>query len=119
MNNREYKFRAWDKVIKTMNYNPSVGCAGSEDYEINDAFIENNSQKLVWMQFTGLKDKNGKKIYEGDILKWTHPSFQEMKKEYKILEMSDIRKSLMLEPDCLNGWIEVIGNIYESPELLK
>jgi uncharacterized phage protein (TIGR01671 family) len=117
---RQIKFRAWDKKIKKMYEDiPLISLSShvkEKDETLNKSLksFQTDSVGFTLMQFTGLLDKNGKEIYEGDVLKWTHPNFTENKVEYKILEMSDIRKSLMIEPDCLNGWIEIIGNIYEN-----
>ena len=116
MNNREIKFRAWDGIKMLDNPKFEFFNHGKNGRAV---MMANEDENVTIMQFTGLKDKNGKEIYEGDILKWTHPDFKELKKEYKILEMKDIRKSLLIEPDCNKGWIKVIGNIYENPELLK
>lgn len=142
--NREIKFRAWYPELKDSETGATLPAFMSYDlvyaqYEavrtetqqqpmtigydhIRTGRIDLNKllrESKYLMQYTGLKDRNGKEIYEGDVLKWTHPDFKELKKEYKILEMSDIRKSLMIEPDCRNGWIEILGNIYENPELLS
>lgn len=129
---REIKFRAWDTVEKKMklptllrlsrdlpytddNNNGKVfqmQCNGQENVEYFNGRIE-------LMQYTGLKDKNGKEIYEGDII------------EYKSIyewEKQPIKKAEVVFEDgmfCPPGVImdlsrsEIIGNIYENPELLE
>ncbi len=115
---REYKFRAWDKKINKMFY--SDDCFFSF---INGNFIErdgeNGSDKdsQIVMQCTGLKDKNGKEIYEGDI------AYKNM-----CLDVSYHKGSYCVwytnnwfalnEIFCLKE-IEIMGNIYENPELLE
>jgi hypothetical protein len=92
---REIKFRAWDKETKTMQYNVS--------------FLYNNAEI---MQFTGILDKNGKEIYEGDIVKRGTTISDIIWEDYGF----KLRKGNSI---CdVNKPIEIIGNIYESPELL-
>jgi len=112
---REIKFRAWipmrvdedDKEVFGMCHD----LAFEEYAPINDLLA---GVKHL-MQYTGLKDKNGKEIYEGDIVKavWEKEGFSvEIPYIYQIFYGS-------------NGWadeesrIEVIGNIHENPELVK
>ena len=82
---------------------------GEESFTISPKFT---SYEL--MQYTGLKDKNGKEIYEGDIVKCLRPNnFKD--KEIIIVKIPTLGKY----SDFMNIIeIEVIGNIYEHPELL-
>ena len=102
---REIKFRAWDKIQKKM---------------IPEWFsIHKNHEPLEFMQFTGLKDKNGKEIYEGDVVKG----------DYRVIWKQKFASFGLVHPSWLfvhyfgeaadPEECEVIGNIYESPELLK
>lgn len=116
---REIKFRAWDKESKKMATWEELQVA--LDSNISWSEISN---LMILMQFTGLKDKNGKEIYEGDI-------FQEgyYDKVKPILYIVEWR-----EKDASFGWkqivpvltenfkikdTKIIGNIYENQELLK
>lgn len=106
---RDVKFRAWDKEGKRMI--PS--CSSM----LNNGFFN-------LMQYTGLKDKNGKEIYEGDIICQFKGSEYET---HYIVRWRDDHAGFWLyfknEPHLdLNHYrekLEVIGNIYENPELTK
>ena len=121
MNQREIKFRAWDIANKEMY---QVGTLVFEKATGNLA--ETNPPDLI-MQYTGLKDKNGKEIYEGDILNslyrndgckgvyevvWHETSFRI--RRHGIHQQTEVSITMSDLESC-----EVIGNIYSNPELLK
>ncbi len=132
---REIKFRAWDKKTKSMIsevYEIGFGDRHSpETWLVGD---DRQTDSFELMQFTGLKDRNGKEIYEGDIVrlieavKIVHePEFEQINFIGKIEwdnEGADYNIIGNNEDDFRglgNGRqeIEVIGNIYEHKHLLK
>ncbi|EAF8382835.1 hypothetical protein A0E69_06220 [Listeria monocytogenes] len=129
---REIEFRAWDKEVKEMDYNPSV-IEIWQNKPINEQFRLESEEKLVWMQYTGLKDKNGKKIFEGDIVAFSEDDFHVFNSQVEyFLEDGypafDIKvpstyyfDSNVFSEVSMSGLyeIEVIGNIHENPELLE
>ena len=82
-----------------------------------------NGEDVILMQSTGLKDKNGKEIFEGDILYgYAGEDFWEIV-EFDTEEGKWIRKDIWYNSKlCLsenNEFMEIVGNIYENPELLE
>jgi hypothetical protein len=111
---RTIKFRAWDKESKKMFF--MNGITGSFF-----AFDGEDSLKLhpevPIMQFTGLKDKNGKEIYEGDIVARESIADLPYKVEWFGTGWFYSDGDMLDEHDSPE--IEVIGNIYENPEELS
>ena len=115
---REIKFRAWNKEKKFMhipNIDTFISLSGSQVQSANCSI--NNRKDIILMQFTGLKDKNGKEIYEGDIVQ-----------DEDLLCKVEFRNGCFVPIDyktnrCFDDWddcdFEIIGNIYENPELLE
>ena len=107
---RDIKFRAWEAANGQMNYDPRFiaweSAAGMPLYAINRA---NQEPDVVLMEYTGLKDKNGKDIYEGDILKGGNGG---------LVQCEDALRVFYSSAEAARQ-LEVVGNIYENPELLK
>jgi len=114
---REIKFRIWSD--KKMDYSPVTYTEWLNDNFEFDGY--NEGEEPVVMQFTGLKDKNGKEIYEGDIVKrWINSRGLIYPSMYKknIITIEFKNSSWNIKPKLLDR-LEIIGNIYENKELLK
>lgn len=124
-----YKFRLFDKSISEMSYNVCIGfikdgvkkdwvCADTTCGQIT--YTDEKLNDIVLMQCTGLKDKNGKLIYEGDIcitddgetaiIEWNN---------YNAIFGVIIEGGLYTFDNFFESDLEIIGNIYENPELLE
>ncbi|WP_107776048.1 YopX family protein [Campylobacter concisus] len=113
---REIKFRAWNKEKAKMDKNFRF----DEFNDVNDYFADDD---FVFMQYTGLKDKNDKEIYEGDIVHFKTLRSKEYIGEVKSYEDAASFFVVVKEHymECLDDVydLEVLGNIYENKELLN
>lgn len=112
---RVIKFRAWDKNTNTMRFPDGSKCA-----ESNGALVDWFEDEDL-MQFTGVLDKNGKEIYEGDIIK-SYDQIGDVYFERGRFVVRGFYLTHLDEPSDAFGeglvTLEVIGSIYENPELL-
>ena len=125
---REYEFRVWDNYnnemldVQELNFED---CFYGGEMKIRTTMYSDyfDCREMPIMQYTGLKDKNGKKIYEGDIVDVTRPCIWEI----GIVIFKDgcffikVKETLLPLYECeINKYkLKVIGNIYDNPEVLK
>ena len=130
--NREIKFRIWNNTIKYFVKNLNGEIATFTLLTLSDYLQRNsitNIDDFTFLRYTGLQDKNGREIYEGDIIK-------DLDEENLIIEFQNgsfiangktiipfwsmLVKNELVQPAMVNSQtFEVVGNVFENPELLK
>ena len=122
------KLRAWDKQDERMSYGEVEYFDDSINYRF-DHFCTGADEDVEFMQSTGLKDKNGVEIYEGDVINYRN-SFRNpmtgsgslsINRDFKIIFKDGEFKAKGFDIRLKNilNYSEVVGNIYENPELLR
>ena len=130
------KFKAWNKVREEMindcdlviTSNGSV-LAGDLNYDVESGMLADVTDNVVIMLSTGLKDKNGVGIFEGDIVEFKYPYDKRIKTKGVIvrndnkacfgISMKETTEQYELYRITAENYLTVIGNIYENPELLE
>lgn len=125
---REIKFRAWDKALKSWtNYSIDDDLLMFYDKHAECWETDQEGERFILCQYTGLKDNEDREIYEGDIVKAI--SFARW---IGVVKYSDENQAFIFDDldkkyrgkstvfmNQFNDGFEILGNIYENPELLK
>lgn len=130
MENREIEFRAWNKDKKKWIYEDFL--ISENGLNIYTGYTCDRLNAEI-SQYTGLKDKNGKKVFEGDILTFRTRNLEAKQYLAKVTyeipmcafsfnakrEDETIYHEWLMDSQWDNKTLEIIGNIYENPELLE
>ncbi len=112
------KFRAWDKETKTMNGMAEIYRNRNQEIELHP-----RDENIILMQTTGLFDKNGKEIFEGDILKSnkyiTSVFYERGAYCVKFRRTPNTTVTMNVISFIEKYKTKIVGNIYENPELLE
>ncbi len=127
---RVIKFRAWNGTVFVKDYynhNHFISINGGKLIQVEhddvcaEGIVYGKPSELCLQQFTGLHDKNGVEIYEGDVCVWYINDIERVGEIYYHSQSFEMRSPSLgyIGWDANRGEIEVIGNIHETPELLK
>jgi uncharacterized phage protein (TIGR01671 family) len=128
--NRSRDFRVWDKLHKEMLYRVHIfqtAFNSGKNHLIQDILYDYEEERYVFLENTGLHDKNKKEIYQGDIVEAsfddiTYKKINSFKSEVKYgfgnFHVIDEKTDIFYPVFDIFAHVEVIGNIYENPELL-
>lgn len=114
---REIKLRAWNDGAMIYSHNNSINHSNIQI----EWFFKVIRKDAVIMQYTGLNDKNGKEIYEGDILRYRYArdtTKTDVVEFDEVVEWENTTNFVGFSVNQLMEDHEVIGNLYENPELL-
>lgn len=133
---REIKFRAWDKAFdKMINFDDTlakewilgltlwgdvIGCdlKALEPKSSHETYIITYPERFELMQYTGLKDKNGQEIYEGDIVRCCGGEYYQGYREFDhTIEIKNIINDCFMLGE--HEELRVLGNRWDNPDLLK
>jgi uncharacterized phage protein (TIGR01671 family) len=127
------KFRAWDNIKKEMFKDTFAITESGQVVVVEQEFVTSTPdyifvEHLVIMQSTGLEDKNNKEIFEGDIVRMRNPRDRRQIGMFQVVRVANspmlglLDKKLTTEIfnlyEHMRNYYEIIGNIYENPELL-
>lgn len=114
MENSQFNFRAWDSKRREMVYFDLELCNAE-----STSWYDEQIKGSPLMQYTGLKDGNGKEIYEDDVVRFSRGGIIMLG---KVKRFKDGRYFVYKDEnnylELLDNYIEIIGDIYENPELL-
>lgn len=138
---REIKFRAWNKKKNKMTKHFGYGktyMSGGDGISINELIKAEQAYNMIIMQYTGLKDKNEKEIYEGDVVESVSPiimlstnketgemgrsvyvvGYEKDRARFNFKRITDNNfEGYGMKQTHQSKWYTIIGNVYENPEL--